>query len=121
VRYTSPRYRRTFVAFQVEPTQAVAEQTSIGFGMVKEARDLDSILAALQKMRDGATPYSPDNLTQEDRDGLGKLGYQIPTTPQTISDEIDRVSGQVESLESFFNQLIELQRQLGIQNIAIFN
>jgi hypothetical protein len=121
VRYTSPRYRRTFVAFQVEPTQAVSTQTSIGFAMVKEARDLDTILAALEKMRDGAVPNSPDNLTDQDRTALMELKYEIPTTPPAIADEIDRVSSQVANLESFFNQLIELQRQLGIQNISIFN
>ena len=120
VRYTSPRYRRTFVAFQVEPTQAVANQTSIGFAMVKEARDLDTILAALEKMRDGATPNSPNNLTDEDRAALMALGYEVPTTPPAIAEEINRVSRQVADLESFFNQLIELQRQLGILNIAIF-
>ncbi|HET8939737.1 MAG TPA: hypothetical protein VFN67_40135 [Polyangiales bacterium] len=121
VRYTSPRYRRTFVAFQVEPTQTVSTQTSIGFAMVKEARDLDTILAALEKMRDGQVPNSPDNLTDEDRAALMELKYEVPTTPPAISDEIDRVSSQVTNLESFFNQLIELQRQLGIQNISIFN
>jgi hypothetical protein len=34
---------------------------------------------------------------------------------------VTRVTRQVANLESFFNQLIELQRQLGIQNISIFN
>lgn len=120
VRYTSARYRRTFVAFQVEPTQAVANQTSIGFAMVREARELDTILAALEKMRDGETPNSPDNLNDEDREALDALGYEVPTTPLGVADEITRVSRQVADLESFFNQLIELQRQLGIQNIAIF-
>jgi hypothetical protein len=121
VRYTSPRYRRTFVAFQVEPTQGVAEQTSIGFAMVKEARDFDTILAALEKLRDGAVPNAPENLSDEDRAALQALSYAVPTTPPTIADEIARVSGQIADLESFFNQLIELQRQLGIQNISIFN
>jgi hypothetical protein len=121
VRYTSPRYRRTFVAFQVEPTSGVPGQTSIGFAMVKEARDLDTTLAALEKVRDGATPNSPDNLTDADRTALQAIGYTVPTTPPAIADEITRVTRQVNDLESFFNQLIELQRQLGIQNIAIFN
>lgn len=120
VRYTSPRYRRTFVAFQVEPTQAVSNQTSIGFAMVKEAKELDTILAALEKVRDGEMPNSPDNLSDEDRAALSALGYEVPTTPPAIRDEITRVSRKVADLESFFNQLIELQRQLGIQNIAIF-
>jgi hypothetical protein len=121
VRYTSPRYRRTFTAFQVEPTQGVAEQSSIGFAMVKEARDLDAILAALEKIRDGMVPNSPDNLSDADRASLAELRYEVPTTPTGIADEISRVGQQIANLESFFNQLIELQRQLGIQNISIFN
>jgi hypothetical protein len=88
--------------------------------MVKEARDLDTILAALEKIRDGAAANSPDNLTDEDRAALTTLGYEVPTTPPAIAEEINRVTGQVANLESFFNQLIELQRQLGILNISIF-
>jgi len=121
VRYTSPRYRRTFVAFQVEPSEGVAEQTSIGFAMVKEARDQDVILGALQKMRDGATPNSADNLTQADRDALNALKYTLPRTPQEIKDELDRVDYRIQELESFFNQMIDLQRGLSIQGPAIFS
>jgi hypothetical protein len=117
VRYTSPRYRRTFVAFQVEPTQAVAEQTSIGFAMVKEAHDLDIILEALRKERDGDKKYSADNLTQDDLNALTAIGYDPPRTTTAIDSEIDRVEQRVVDLESFLNQLIELERQLGIVGI----
>jgi hypothetical protein len=120
VRYTSPRYRRTFVAFQVEPSQGVAEQTSIGFAMVKEARDLDVALDVLRKERDGAKPYSRDNLTQADLDALELTGYVLPSTPLNIDSELIRIENRVVNLESFFNQIIEIQRSLGIQGIAYF-
>ena len=121
VRYTSPRYRRTFVAFQVEPSEGVAEQTSIGFAMVKEASEQEVILTALEKMRDGATPNSINNLTQADLDALAALKYDVPRTPQAIKDELDRVDGRIQELESFFNQMIDLQRGLSIQGPAIFS
>ncbi|MET0385921.1 MAG: hypothetical protein ABW321_08175, partial [Polyangiales bacterium] len=121
VRYTSPRYRRSFIAFQVEPTQAVAEQTSIGFAMVKEARDLDTVLEALRKVRDGERPNSIENLTQEERNALQGLAYEVPSSQDALYTEILRVEQRIFDLESFLNQLIELQRQLGIQSSGYFN
>jgi hypothetical protein len=121
VRYTSPRYRRSFIAFQVEPTEAVAEQTSIGFAMVKEARDLDIILEALRTERDGTAARPIDNLSPVQLDALAKIGYEPPATSlEAVKAEFQRVETRITSLESFFNQLIELQRQWGIQDIAIF-
>jgi hypothetical protein len=121
VRYTSQRYRRNFIAFQVEPSQAVKDQTSIGFAMVKEARDLDTVFAALTKERDGAKPYSVDNLTPDDLTALMKLSYTPPTTTAEIDAELQRVNGRLVDLESFLNQLIELQRSIGIQGVSVFN
>ncbi|MEY4576267.1 MAG: hypothetical protein RL701_970, partial [Pseudomonadota bacterium] len=121
VRYTSPRYRRSFLAFQVEPKQGVAEQTSIGFAMVKEARDFDIILEALRKESKGAAARPIDNLTPEDLAALTAIGYEPPQTSKAAVDaEIARVEDRITSLESFLNQLIELERQLGIVNISVF-
>jgi hypothetical protein len=119
VRYTSPRYRRNFIAFQVEPTQA-AEQTSIGFAMVKEARDLNLVFETLSKTNAGTTKFSLGNLSDTDRKALSDIAYQMPTTSGAVKDEIDRVQNRVIDLESFFNQLIELQRTYGIQGISYF-
>jgi hypothetical protein len=119
VRYTSPRYRRNFIAFQVEPTQA-AEQTSIGFAMVKEARDLNLVFETLSKTNAGTTKFSLGNLSDADRKALSDIAYQMPTTSGAVKDEIDRVQNRVIDLESFFNQLIELQRSYGIQGISYF-
>jgi hypothetical protein len=44
----------------------------------------------------------------------------MPTTSGAVKDEIDRVQNRVVDLESFFNQLIELQRSYGIQGISYF-
>ncbi len=120
VRYTSPRYRHTFIAWQVEPATGVAEQTSIGFAMVKEARDLDVVLSALTKMRDGATPYSKKNLSAAELAAVAAIPYVLPTTTTAIDDEITRVDNRVQDLESFFNQLIQLEGQYGIKGISYF-
>src|SRR6185503_17117846 len=63
VRYTSPRYRRSFLAFQVDPAVGVGEQTSIGFAMVKEARDLNAILGVLLRLRETDPEYDVDQLS----------------------------------------------------------
>jgi hypothetical protein len=116
VRYTSPRYRRSFLAFQVEPAVGVGEQTSIGFAMVKEARDLDAILNVLAKLPVTMPEYDVSQLTAEDLALLDELGYELPDGALGIDAEIDRITGRVFDLESFFNQLIELQRDFGIQS-----
>ncbi|HEX7480222.1 MAG TPA: zinc-dependent metalloprotease [Polyangiales bacterium] len=120
VRYASPRYRRTFIAFQVEPSGSVGAQTSIGFAMVKEAHDLDLELSALHKVRDGKKPYALTNLSSAERAALTALGYQLPTTKLGVDDEITRVDSRIQDLESFFNQMIQLQRSYGIQGVAYY-
>jgi hypothetical protein len=120
VRYTSPRYRRTFVAFQVEPREGVAEQTSIGFAMVKEAYELDIALTALRKMKDGPEPNSISNLSPDDLNLIAKIKYTLPTTPIAIQEELTRIQQRIVDLESFLNQMIEIQRSSGIQGISYF-
>ena len=120
VRYTSPRYRRTFVAFQVEPREGVAEQTSIGFAMVKEAYELDIALSALRKMKDGPEPNSVANLSPDDLSLVAQVNYVLPTTPTGIQEELDRIQNRIVDLESFLNQMIEIQRSSGIQGISYF-
>jgi hypothetical protein len=116
VRYTSPRYRRSFLAFQVEPAVGVGEQTSIGFAMVKEANELDAILTVLEKLAATDPAFDPDQLSAEDLAVLDGLGYELPVGARAVSTEIERITFRIEDLESFFNQLIELQRDFGIQS-----
>jgi hypothetical protein len=120
VRYTSPRYRRTFVAYQVEPREGVAEQTSIGFAMVKEAYELDIALGTLRKMQNGPEPNSANNLSPDDLNLVKQIGYTLPTNPTDIASEMKRVNDRIVDLESFLNQMIEIQRQAGIQGISYF-
>lgn len=116
VRYTSRRYTKSFLAWQVEPRVGVAEQLSLGFAMVQEAKDSDFILDALLDYRGdfGGEPFSLANLSTEQRDELDRLDYEISTNDTTVNLEINRLYGRVADLESFFNQLIQFQRQLGI-------
>ncbi|MEM9190616.1 MAG: hypothetical protein AAGF12_15630, partial [Myxococcota bacterium] len=116
VRYTSERYAQSFISYQVEPTSITTNQTSIGFDLVREARDLSFILRMLQKFRGdlGGAPYVLANLTPEERAQLAALQYELPTDANTVTTEEERIFGRILDLESFFNQLIQLQRQFGI-------
>jgi len=49
------------------------------------------------------------------------LGRPPPTATDAISREIDRLDSRVESLESFFNYLIQIQRSYGIRVPAIWS
>ncbi len=127
VRFESDRYGKSFLAWQVEPTRHVANQTSIGFAMVKEAKDTQFILRMLQKYRGdedicgtGCTPYDEGNLTAEELARLDALDYDLPTDETTLGSEETRLDGHLFGLESFFNQLIQLQRQIGIADIIGF-
>ncbi len=119
-RYTSPQYLKSFLAWQLEPAVGVGEQTSIGFAMVKQARDAAFVLDMLEKLRDGTPPYSLDNLTQEEIDQLTAIPYQVPNIPAAIEAEIARMEFEVSNLESFLNEIIHLQRDMQIIDFGYF-
>ena len=48
------------------------------------------------------------------------LGYTPPVTAGDIADEVDRFEGRLSDLESFFFQLIQLERELGLDNYPGF-
>jgi hypothetical protein len=120
VRYTSDRYRRSFLAFQVDPGVGVANETSIGFAMVKEARDSNAILGVLLRLRDTSPPYASNKLSAEDTALLESMAYSLPKTAVLIEAEIGRLDQRVVDLESFFNQIIELERQIGIHDPGVW-
>ncbi len=110
--YTSSRYGQTFLAWQVDPTVSVPNAKSIGFEMVKEASDTAYILQVLRRWRGDFGAPTPPSATE--RDHLANdLGYDLPAV-EGLSSEIDRLDGRLRSLESFFYQLIQLERDLGI-------
>jgi hypothetical protein len=117
VRYTSSSYLRSFLAFQLEPAVGVGEQTGLGFAMVKEARDLSIARDILLKLRDTDPPYDADQLDQADLDALDEIDYELP---DAVELEIDRIDSRVGYLESFFNQVIELERRFGIESFSYF-
>lgn len=121
VRYKSERYGRNFLAWQVSPTSTVANQRSIGFAMVKEASDLAFILRMIEKMRDPATRGDPDP-SRLDPDELARLtdpdgiNYEIPMGSGQLDDDEDAFDSRLRQLESFFNQLMQLQSAIGIRS-----
>jgi hypothetical protein len=120
VRYTSARYRKSFVAFQVEPAVGVGEQTSIGFAMVKEARDLATSLGVLRELQGTVPPYDPAGLSPESLAAVAAIGYELPDRPGVVLTEILRMGNRIQDLESFFNQMIEIQRDYGIQGAVVW-
>jgi hypothetical protein len=97
--------------------------TSTGFAMVKEARDMQFIYNSLRKYRGdvdicgaGCTPLATANLTAEELAELGALGYTLPGDSGTVGSEISRTYRRLTDIESFFNQLIQIQRTTGINH-----
>jgi len=117
VTYAADRYGKTFIAWQVEPTSTLPNQTSMGYAMVEETRDLNIILEALRQYQGyyGGDPLDIDNVDPATLERLEELEYEIPEgTVEEIDEEIDRIQSRIQSNESFFFQLIQLQRQFGI-------
>jgi len=119
VRHVSRRFGKNFLAWQVSATDGVAEQTSIAFAMVREARDNDFIVRMLQRYRgdhlDGDPPPDIDYLTPEEQAQLAAIGYDLSDISEAeIQFEIDRLESRLNSLESFFFYMIQLQRAFGI-------
>lgn len=120
VRYTSPQYLKSFLAWQLESAVGVGEQTSIGFAMVKQTRDNAFILEMLQKLSAGTPRYARSNLTAEEQAQLRAIPYQVPTTASEVENEISRAEFEVSNLESFLNEIIHLQRDLKIRDFGYF-
>ncbi len=124
VRYTSRRYGKNFLAWQTQPPgTAGATQTSVGFSLVKEAHDEDFIERMLETYRGdfgGAMPYSLSNLTPSQQSDLAALGYTIPGASATVNSEISRYDSRVRNLESFFNEVVQLENQMGIAGYLSF-
>ena len=88
--------------------------------MVSEARDNDFIVRMLQRYRGDHLPGDPPPdityLTDEERAQLAAIGYDLTEISEAeIQFEIDRLEGRLNSLESFFFYLIQLERSFGIQ------
>ena len=114
VRHGSSRFGKTFLAFQIEPTLAVPNQESIGFNMVSEASDNAFAIGVLERLADGeAVP--PEDLAE-----LSARGYRVPATEEEARSDLGTLDRRQRELESFFFQLIDLQRQLGIASYLGF-
>jgi len=107
-RHRSARFGKTFLAFQIEPSATVPNQESIGFNMVKEASENAFAVEVLQRIANGEV-VDPSEL-----DELVALGYRIPANVDEAGSDLRTLDFRQRDLESFFFQLIDLQRRLGI-------
>jgi hypothetical protein len=114
VRHSSSRFGKTFLAFQIEPSIAVPNQESIGFNMVQEASNNAFAIGVLERLADGEL-VPPEDLT-----GLSDRGYRVPVTQEDAASDLRSLDARQIDLESFFFQLIDLQRQLGIASYIGF-
>ena len=123
VRFTSSRFGRSYLAWQVSPGTGAVEQRSIGFQMVEEARNTEFLVRMLDKYngRGGVgIPLDPLNLTALETARLTSLGYTLPTSVADVNREVDRLDGRLRDLESFFSELVQLERELGISSYLSF-
>ena len=114
VRHRSSRFGKTFLAFQIEPTIAVPNQESVGFNMVEEAADNAFAIGVIERLADG------DVVPPEDLAELASRGYRVPLTEEDALFDLRTLDRRQRNLESFFFQLIDLQRQLGIASYLGF-
>ena len=114
VRHRSSRFGKTFLAFQIEPSIAIPNQESIGFNMVEEASNNAFAIDILDRLADGQT------VAQGELDELVNRGYHLPLSVDEALSDLSSLDRRQRSLESFFFQLIDLQRQLGIASYLGF-
>lgn len=114
VRHSSSRFGKTFLAFQIEPSIAIPNQESIGFNMVEEAAANAFAIEVLEQLADG------DLVPPEDLAELSDRGYRVPLTQEDALSDLRSLDRRQVELESFFFQLIDLQRQLGIASYLGF-
>jgi hypothetical protein len=114
VRHRSARFGKTFLAFQIEPSLAVPNQESIGFNMVSEASDNAFAIDVLERLAAG------EMVSPSEQADLADRGYRVPSTPDEALEDLQSLDRRQRDLESFFFQLIDLQRQLGIASYLGF-
>lgn len=120
VRYTSPRLSQSYLAWQVDPNSSQITQHSIAFEMVREASNDQDIYQCLQVYRGDfggvGAHYNVSNFVGPFSTCAADLAgiYTIPTVTAQVDSEIDRLYGRIIDLESFFNYLIQLEREYGI-------
>ena len=114
VRHRSSRFGKTFLAFQIEPTIAIPNQESVGFNMISEAADNAFAIDVLQRLADEEV-VPPEDLAE-----LSDRGYRVPLTIEEAESDLSTLDRRQRELESFFFQLIDLQRQLGIASYLRF-
>lgn len=113
-RYRSNRFGKTYLAFNVQASTSGATEDSIGFQMVKEARDLAHIIEAIQYVDRGEA--IPPELAAE----LERINYVVPTDDNTRAQELNRLDGRLRDVEGFFTQLLQLENELGILGVFRF-
>lgn len=126
VRHTSPRFGLSYLAWQLDPSGR--NEASIAFAMVTEARNSGDIAFILRDLRGdfGGAPNNIANLSAAQLDTLAAIPYTIPRTTTSAIDgarvetEIERLTDRAEGLESFFNYVVQLERQFGIVFPAIY-
>ena len=79
-----------------------------------EAKNEDFILGVLRRLQLGTAPTAAET-TQ-----LTAIGYSLPTTAAAIGQEINRLDGRLRNIESFFVQLTQLERDIGIDGYLGF-
>ncbi len=114
VRHSSSRFGKTFLAFQIEPAIAIPNQESVGFNMVEEASNNAFAIDVLERLANEESVPPAELAELEDR------GYRIPPSSDEALADLDTIDRRQRSLESFFFQLIDLQRQLGIASYLGF-
>ncbi len=114
VRHSSSRFGKTFLAFQIEPSAAVPNQESIGFNMVREASDNAFAIDILERLAGG------EAVPQPVLDELAERGFHVPLDEVEALSDLNSLDRRQRNLESFFFQLIDLQRQLGIASYLGF-
>jgi len=114
VRHSSSRFGKTFLAFQIEPSIAIPNQESIGFNMVSEASNNAFVIGIIERLADGET------VPQGELDELDARGYRVPLNATEAFADLNSLDRRQRNLESFFFQLIDLQRQLGIASYLGF-
>ena len=126
VRHTSARFGLSYLAWRLDPSGRTEE--SIAFAMVSEARRSARVALILRDLRGdfGGLPFSEANLDAGRLAELVDYDYEIPRTTTMLIDgdrvgtEITRLQDRAEQLESFFNYVVQLQRQFGIVSPPLY-
>ncbi|MEZ4286575.1 MAG: hypothetical protein R3A47_00125 [Polyangiales bacterium] len=114
IRFRSDRFGKTFIAWQVEPSDDIPNQRSVAFEMLEEANNNQRLIEITSRLATGGAASPADESFAE------SIDYELPTDAASAAQARSDFDSRQRDVESFIFQLINLEQDIGISGFLGF-